>query len=72
MHISQLHKVIERGEFSMVFVSAKGEKITIQRGVCTSWHSAGRTLNILICASGQVRTVRRVSIIEFNGEEIYL
>lgn len=72
LHISQLHKAVERGEFSLAFISAKGERIRIERGVCTSFHSSGLTLNVKLCLSEEVRTINRYTIVEFNGEEVYL
>lgn len=72
VHISQLHKIVERGEFSISFVSRSGEVITGKRCICTSFHSKGRTMNIKWCDSGQIRKVRRVSVIHINGEEVVL
>lgn len=73
MHMSQLHKFVERDpEFSMKFVSEAGEVITVERCRCTSFHSAGRTINIRLLPSGEIRKVVRVSIIEINGKELYL
>jgi len=72
MHISNLHKAVEKGEFSFVFITEAGEKTKVDKAICTSFHSAGKTMNVKIIASGQIRTINRKSIIEFNGEEIYL
>lgn len=73
MHMSQLHTFIKGDpEFSMKFVSERGEVIAIERCRCTSFHSAGRTFNIRLFPSGQIRKVVRVSIIEINGKELNL
>ena len=72
MHISQLHRAIERGECSLAFVSERGERIRLDRCVCPSFHSSGQTLNVKICASGEIRKVNRYTIVEFNGKEVYL
>lgn len=56
----------------MKFVSKSGEIVTVNRCVCTSYHSRGATFNIKLGESGEIRKVRRVSIIEFNGSELYL
>ncbi len=72
MHISQLHRAIEHGECSLAFVSERGERIRLDRCVCTSFHSSGQTLNVKICASGEIRKVNRYTIVEFNGKEFYL
>jgi hypothetical protein len=72
LHISQLHKKVEKGEFSIRFIGKDGHEVFGERCICTSFHSAGRTLNLKFCDSEQIRKVRRVSIIEFNGEEVVL
>lgn len=72
MHLSELHKIVERGEFSLKFVSECGEIIHVPRCICTSWHSGGATMNIKILASGQVRKINRYTIIEINGKNLYL
>ncbi len=72
MHISQLHRAIERGECSLAFVSERGERIRLDRCVCTSFHSSGQTLNVKIYTSGEIRKVNRYTIVEFNGKEVYL
>lgn len=72
MHYSQLHKAVDRGEFSLVFISEKGERLRVQRCVCTSWFSDGLTMNIKLPESEQVRKIRRCTIIEFKGKEVYL
>jgi ribosomal protein L23 len=72
MHLSKLHEVVEKGEFSLDFVSEKGEKIKIKKAICTTFHSKGTTLNIMLIPSGEKRTVRRITITKFNGQEVYL
>ena len=72
LHISQLHKQVERGEFSIRFVEKSGAIVHGQRCICTSFHSSGGTMNLKFCDSEQIRKVRRVSVIEFNTEEVVL
>lgn len=72
VHIGSLYKTIENIEFSIAFVKENGEKIQCTDCICTSFYSKGKTLNIKLLKSGQVRKVRRSSIINFNGEEAYL
>ena len=72
LHISQLNKVVEHGEFSIRFVEKSGAIVYGPRCICTSFHSAGRTMNLKFCDSEQIRKVRRVSVIEFNGQEVVL
>lgn len=70
IHISEVHRIVERGEFSLKFVATSGEIIDVKRAICSSFHSEGRTMNIKFCDSGQIRKVRRCSIIEINGKEV--
>jgi len=72
LHISQLHTIVERGEFSIQFVKTNGEQVEGSRVICTSFHSAGSTLNLKFCDSGQIRKIRRCTITQINGEEVVL
>ncbi len=72
LHISQINKQVERGEFSIRFVEKSGAIVYGPRCICTSFHSSGRTMNLKFCDSEQIRKVRRNSVIEFNGEEVVL
>ena len=73
MHISELSAFVQKDpEFSMKFVSGRGEVVTVDQCRCTSFHSCGRTLNIRLIPSGEVRKVIRISIIEINGKELYI
>jgi hypothetical protein len=73
IHISQIHKEVQRlPEFSLVFIDKEGERVVCKRCLCTSWFSSGRTMNIKFLDSGEIRKIRRVSIIEFNGQTVVL
>lgn len=72
MHISQLHKSIGRGEFSVRFVSERGELIEMNQCVLTSWHTLGNTFNVLLTVSQQTRTINKYTILSINGQELYL
>ena len=74
LHISQIHKLVEPAgtEFSVKFVAEKGNMVQAAKAVCTSFHSTGRTMNIKFLPSGEIRTVRRCTITEFNKEEVVL
>ena len=73
IHISQIHKEVQRlPEFSLVFIDKEGDRITVKRCICTSWFSSGRTMNIKFLDSGVIRKIRRVSIVEFNGQDVVL
>jgi hypothetical protein len=74
IHISQIHKLVEPAgtEFSMKFTAKKGYEVLAEKAVCTSFYSSGRTMNIKFLPSEEIRTVRRCTITEFNGEEVVL
>lgn len=70
---SKIHELAEcLGEFSITWVAEDGALVRVPRCRCSSFHGSGETMNIVIPASGQVRTVKRCTIIEFNGEEVIL
>ncbi len=71
IHISQLNKEVDRPErFSFKFVSESGELIHIKAAVLTSWHSSGKTMNVKLFPSEEIRTIRRITIVEWNGKEV--
>lgn len=72
IHTSKIHKLVEKGEFSIAFVKSDGSIVSTDRAICTSYHSAGRTMNIKFCKSEEIRKVRRCTIISFNGQEVCL
>jgi len=72
VHISEVGRITEKGEFSLEFVGTGGDVIRGERCICTSFHSQGRTMNIKFCDSGQIRKVRRCSIISINNQEVVL
>lgn len=59
-----------KGTFSITWVAEDGRKIFVPEAAVTSFHSKGKTLNIKCLASGQIRKVVRLSIIELNGMEV--
>jgi len=70
---SRIHELVQQLQvFSIKWVATDGELVSIEKCRCTSFHGSGDTLNILIIPSGEVRTVNRNTIIEFNGEEVIL
>ncbi len=71
IHISKIHEMVGLlKEFSIKWVATSGEIISCERCTCTSFHGEGRTLNLMLLPSKEIRTVNRVTIIEFNGEEV--
>lgn len=76
---SRLWELMERkdasGEplpFQLKFVKENGEVREYASCVLTSIHSAGTTLNVLPEGESFPRTIRRVTIIEFNHVRVYL
>lgn len=58
--------------FSLQFVAANGELVTVDECSCTDFYSSGRTMTVKITASGQFRRVIRKTITKFNGQEVFL
>lgn len=73
IHISKIHILAETlKEFSIAFIEESGKRVHLSRVALTSFHSSGRTMNIICLDSREIRTIIRVTIIEFNGEEVVL
>lgn len=73
IHSSKIHELVDVVPiFSIGWVSESGEKIYVRKARCTSFHSSGDTMNIMILDSGQIRKIKRITITEFNGEEVIL
>ena len=72
LHSSKIHLIVKKGEFSLRFIAADGNPIVVDRCICTSFHSSGRTMNIKLIESQEIRKVRRCTITHINEEEICL
>lgn len=73
IHVSKIFELVQvHKSFSLQFVTATGELVTVDECSCTSFHSAGKTMNIRIASSGQFRKVNRKTITQFNGEEVFI
>jgi hypothetical protein len=72
IHLSNIHELVKNAEFSMKFVKSDGSEVYAEKCVCTSFFSRGRTLNVMFIDSNEVRKIRRCTIIEYNGEEVFL
>lgn len=73
IHESKLFELVQtHPSFSLQFVASSGELVTVEKCCCTSFHSTGKTMNIKIAASGQFRKVNRKTIVNFNGQEVFL
>jgi len=71
IHLSQVKEAIEKDKtFSIKFIkSSTGEIIEIKEATCTSTFHKG-TANIKIISSGEIRKIKFISIIEYNGKEV--
>jgi len=58
--------------FSFKYVAKSGEIIEGENCVVTSSNNERRTKNIKFLESDEIRTIREISIIEFNGNEVFV
>jgi hypothetical protein len=59
--------------FSLAFVKkSTGEIVQVPKCTCTSIHSKGSTLNIMLDGETRPKTIRKCLIIAFNGASVYL
>lgn len=78
IHVSVIPSICERKDasgkpvpFSFKAVTLKGEVIEGEQCVMTSHHSAGRTINIKF-KGGEIRKLKLISLIQFNGLEVMI
>ena len=72
IHVSKLFEVVQTHKtFSIEWVNERGGIEAVDDASCTSWHSEGDTFNIICNKSGQVRTVNKLTVTKFNGEEVF-
>lgn len=76
---SRLWEMMERTDasgkplpFQLKFVKENGEVREYKSCVLTSFHAAGTSLNVLPEGESRPRSIRRVTIIEFNQIRVYL
>ena len=80
IHISKLQQLLERVDgnkrrvpFELTFIKkSTGEKVDVQKAVCTSTFAENRTANIMFYPSMETRTISMLSIVKFNGEEVFV
>lgn len=80
IHISKLGLLMERKgadkrriPFTMEFVKqSTGQVVEVKEAVCTSTFSENRSANIMFLPSLEVRKISMLSIIKFNGEEVFV
>ena len=85
VHISKIFELVQlQRRFSITWVAEDGRKIFVPDAELINkndentdkpkdgMYSKGRRFNIVCLASGEIRTVNIDSIIEFNGEEVFI
>lgn len=73
IHESKLFEVVQALKtFSIKWVSTSGELIEAEECRCTSFHSSGKTMNVMMPKSGLVRKVNRKTVVSINGQEVFL
>lgn len=75
MNISLMRKILQasKGEpVNLKFWKKNGEIVRADNVIVTSKNWKNHTINIRFVESGEMRTVRTVTIFEFNDIEIYL
>ncbi len=77
IHISKLNIITEKKDqnndlipFSFKAVTLSGEIIFGTNCICTSSHYESRSRKIKWLESGETRTIRNISFIEFNNVEV--
>ncbi|MGE5318498.1 MAG: hypothetical protein ACM3ME_10925 [Chloroflexota bacterium] len=81
IHLSKIVQLMEmKGKdrrpkpFSLKFVKSSGELVTVNEAVYTSSFNGGdgnATVNMMFLPSKEVRKIKLLSIIEFNGQEVF-
>ncbi|MBW6491873.1 MAG: hypothetical protein K0B15_11845 [Lentimicrobium sp.] len=62
----------QRIPFSLKFIKmSTGQIVNVKEAVCTSSYNEGKTCNLLFLPSLQVRKIHIISIVEFNGQEVF-
>jgi hypothetical protein len=79
LHISKISLVCERKDgagvpvpFSFKAVTLDGRIIDGSACVITSSNHARRTVNVKYLDSGEIRTIRLISFIDINGQEVVI
>jgi hypothetical protein len=71
IHISKVSKLAEEKPFDCTFIKQNGDIVHCNNVTCTSVHSLGRTMNLKF-PNNEIRKIKLISIIEFNGMEVFI
>ena len=76
INVSKIFEIAQtQKEFSITWIAEDGHRVIVNDAVFTKddgFYSKGRTMNILCRNSGEVRTVKIDTIVEFNGVEVFI
>lgn len=80
IHWNEIWKLMEEANengqpkpFSLIYVKkSTGEWRNVPSCICTSIHTKGSTLNILLPGEITPKTIRKCLVMEFNGISVYL
>lgn len=75
IHESKIFELVQMRPnltFNIEWVSASGERVRAEKCRCTSFHSSGKTMNVMLMESKLVRKVNRKTIVGFNESEVFL
>lgn len=72
IHITTARKMMEKGEFSLDFLTAKGECRHIDKAVSLKWDFRTGTRTIKCIPSNQIRRIRDTLITAINDITVYI
>lgn len=74
IHIKTARKIMESGQpfDCLAWKMSTGEVMNYTNVVCTSSNFERNTVNLKFINSGEVRTVRVITIFEINNEQVYI
>lgn len=80
IHYSRIVSIMERKgpdglpvPFALKYVKiGNGKIMEVKEAVLTSSYHGNRFVNIKFLPSNEIRKLRRILIIEFNGEKVYI
>lgn len=76
INVSKIFEIAQtQKEFSITWIAEDGHRVIVNDAVFTKddgFYAKGRTMNILCRNSGEVRTVKIDTIVEFNGVEVFI
>lgn len=75
IHVSKIFELAQTlGRFSIAWVAEDGHRVIVPDARLTAggFHSTGRTMNIVCSGSGEIRTVKIDTMVEFAGKEVFI